>query len=278
VPAAPAWPAIEDHAIIGDCRTAGLVSREGSITWLCLPDFSSPSVFGEILDRQTGGVCRIRPRGKFTVLCRYIANTPVLETVFETAQGAARVVDLLPVLDGVGTLQPMREILRIIDGLSGELDLEIRIEPQPNYGRTKPQIKNRGRLGWSYSWSNELLTVRSDVDLARVGDALQSTVRVCAGERICLSLCYAKADIGVLSLLGRAATERLERTTKWWQGWTDRCSYEGLYKEAVQRSALPAVPGRHFLSRKPEMGAYSWVRALHHRRLAVRISVLFSVC
>jgi GH15 family glucan-1,4-alpha-glucosidase len=126
---------IEDHAIIGDCRIAALISREGSIVWLCLPNFSSPSLFAEILDERSGGVCRIRPRGKFIVSRHYIANTPVLETTFGTPQGAVRVVDLVPILDGIDAFQPMREVLRVIDGLSGELDLEILIDPRPNYGR-----------------------------------------------------------------------------------------------------------------------------------------------
>jgi hypothetical protein len=81
--------------------------------------------------------------------------------------------------------QPMREILRIMERLSGELDLEICIEPRPNYGRTKPQTRDRGRLGWSYSWSNELLSVRSDVPLSRAGEALQASVRNVLSSRPC---------------------------------------------------------------------------------------------
>jgi GH15 family glucan-1,4-alpha-glucosidase len=232
-------PPIEDYALIGDCRTAALISREGSIDWLCLPEFSSPTIFAKILDGETGGLFLIKPTGEFTATRRYLDKiTPVLETTFEAPQGAGRLIDLVPVIDGVATLQPMREILRVIEGLSGELDLEIRIDPRPDYGRVKPRIKHHGKLGWSYSWSNELLTVRSDIDLSRVGDALQASVRVRAGERIRVSLCYVKGDVGVISLLGRDADERLVRTLKWWQIWADRCHYHGPYKEAVLRSAL----------------------------------------
>ena len=238
MPLEQAWPAIEDHGIIGDCRTAALISRAGSIGWLCLPDFSSPSVFARILDRRVGGEFAIKPRGEFKVTRRYVDKTPVLVTTFESAQGAVRLTDVLPVLDGIESLQPMREILRIIEGVFGELDLEVRIEPRPDYGRTEPRIRDRGRLGWSYSWSNELLTMHSEVRLNRAGAALQGLVRIRAGERNCLSLCYAKADVGVLLQLGDDAAERLERTVEWWRGWSSRCTYDGPYKDVVLRSAL----------------------------------------
>jgi GH15 family glucan-1,4-alpha-glucosidase len=232
-------PPINDYGIIGDCRTAALVSREGSIGWLCLPDFSSPSIFGEILDRKKGGLFRVNPRGKFKATRRYLeSTTPVLETTFEGPRGAVRLIDVFPVIDGAESLQPMREILRIIEGLTGELDLEIRIDPQPNYGRTTPRIKHHGTLGWCCSWANELLTVRGDIDFSRAGDALYATACVRAGERIRVSLAYVKGDVGVLPMLGSKADERLTRTLQWWRGWTERCTYRGPYKDAVLRSAL----------------------------------------
>lgn len=231
-------PAIEDYGIIGDCRTAALVSRDGSIGWLCLPDFSSPSILGDILDRRAAGHCWIRPHDEFSMGRRYIDNTPILETTFETPKGSARLIDLVPVVDGIASLQPMREILRIVEGVSGEVDLDIRIEPRPDYGRTKPLLTHRDRLGWVFTWFNELLTVGSDVDLNQVGEALHGTIRVRAGDRRRLSLSYVKGDIAVLSLLGQDADERYEHTSKWWQGWSYQCSYHGPYREAVTRSAL----------------------------------------
>lgn len=232
-------PSIGDYGIVGDCRTAALISRAGSIDWLCLPDFSSPSIFGAILDPAEGGLFLIKPRDEFTVRRRYVDSaTCVLETVFETPQGAARLIDLLPVIDGAGSLQPMREVLRIIEGLTGVLDLDIRIAPRPNYGRTQPRLKEHGRLGWFYRWSNELLIVRGDVQLNRTGVALNTTVRVRAGERTRLSLSYVKGDPGVLSLLGSDADDRLARTLQWWKGWSNSFSYRGPYKETVLRSAL----------------------------------------
>ena len=85
----PADPEIGDYAIIGDCRTAALVSRWGSVDWLCLPDFSDGSVFAGLLDRENGGSFSIRPRQRFVTRRRYIPDTAVLETEFETAAGTA---------------------------------------------------------------------------------------------------------------------------------------------------------------------------------------------
>jgi GH15 family glucan-1,4-alpha-glucosidase len=231
-------PPIEDYAVIGDCRTAALLSRDGTIGWLCLPDFSSPSVFGEILDRRVGGFFSIRPSGQFTTKRRYVGDTAVLETIFQSQRGAVRLIDFVPVVDGAESLQPMREVLRIIEGLSGELDLEIRIEPRPNYARTRPRLMHRRRLDWSYAWSNELLTVRSDADLKVVGDTLHGSVRVRADERIHLSLSYVKGDVGVLPMLGAAADDRLDRTLRYWKSWIDRCAYAGPYADPVRRSVL----------------------------------------
>jgi GH15 family glucan-1,4-alpha-glucosidase len=229
---------IEHYGIIGDCRTAALVSRAGSIDWLCLPHYSSPSIFAHLLDRQRGGRFSIRPSGAFESGRKYLGRSSVLATEFETNSGAARLIDVIPIVDGLTTLTPMREILRIIEGNSGEVDFEIVLDPRPDYGRTEPRLKHGRRLGWSYVWSNEVLTVRSDIDLDRAGRALHGSVRVRAGERKYLSLSYVQGDLAVLSLLGTNADQRLERTVDWWRSWSDACSYTGPYKEAVLRSAL----------------------------------------
>ena len=230
---------IEDYGIVGDCRTAALISCAGSIDWLCLPDFSSPSIFAAILDPERGGLFRIRPRGAFRASRRYLDKTaPVLETIFDTPRGVVRLIDLVPIIDGAASLQPMREMLRVIEGVTGELELEVCIDPRPNYGRTKPRLRHRGKLGWCYSWSNELLAVRGEFAFTQAGNALHATVCVRAGERMRVGLSFVKGDVGVMSLLGDAADARLARTLHWWQGWTDRCSYDGPYLNAVLRSAL----------------------------------------
>jgi GH15 family glucan-1,4-alpha-glucosidase len=107
--------AIGAYAIIGDCRTAGLVSKDGSIDWLCFPHFSGPSVFAALLDQERGGRFSIRPAGQFRSTRRYRGPTAVLETDFETPTGSARLTDAMPAAEDAGTLHPLREVLRIVE-------------------------------------------------------------------------------------------------------------------------------------------------------------------
>jgi GH15 family glucan-1,4-alpha-glucosidase len=233
-----AYPPIEHHAIIGDCRTAALVSRDGSIDWMCIPDFSSPSVFAGILDRQRGGCFSIRPAARFAVERRYLGSSAVLETKFRTDGGLVRILDALPVVDGVDGLHPMRELLRIVEGLSGTVEVTIHLDPRPGYGRISPKLQHRGRLGWCYTWSNEILLAESEVELDCAGTALHGSVPICAGERCCLSLSYVKGDPAIIVPLGRAAEQRIERTLAWWRSWADACTYAGPHRDAVLRSAV----------------------------------------
>lgn len=134
---------IADHALIGDCRTAALVSREGSINWLCLPNFSDPSIFASILD-PNGGHFSIRPSSPFTVTRRYCPGTVVLETTFETSSGCVRVFDCLPVVDGIATLRPPREVLRIVEGVWGSVEMQVEVSVRADYARARPQLRQRG--------------------------------------------------------------------------------------------------------------------------------------
>jgi Domain of unknown function (DUF5911) len=222
-------PAIGDHAIIGDCRTAALVSQDGAIDWLCLPHFSGPSVFAALLDRRNGGHFTIAPRGPFTASRRYLGATPVLETTFRTAEGSFRLTDAMPVAGPADRLRPQREILRVVEGLEGALDLHLVFEPRPEYARARPRIERRGALGCACVWGSEILFLRSDAPLEVSADGRRADgiLRVAAGERRALSLSYVKDDIGVVPPLGPEADERLARTLEWWTAWASDCAYAG---------------------------------------------------
>jgi GH15 family glucan-1,4-alpha-glucosidase len=154
------YPPIGDHALICDCRSAELISREGSLDWLCSPLFDSPSVFAAVLDAKNGGRFLVRPLGEFSTEHRYLTNTNVLETLFRTPTGARVLRDLMSVSSEVDMrthLTPEHEVLRELEGLEGEVEVEILYDPRPDYGRVRPLLEERGALrqgrGSSSPWA-----------------------------------------------------------------------------------------------------------------------------
>lgn len=235
---ATGFPAISDYALIGDCRTAALVSSAGAVEWLCLPDFDSPAFFSRILDRERGGYLQVGPANSATVTRRYRDGTGVLETTFETGEGTLRLIDLIAVAhdDGAGLL-PERELLRIAEVTAGSVELEVVFKPRPNFARRKIRLEERGALGWTISGWGNLWLLRSDIKLIRQdGDVLAGRARLARGERRYLSLSFAQRDTGVIPPLGSDADARLAHAQTWWETWSGRCSYQGPYREAVMRS------------------------------------------
>ena len=234
---------IEAYAIIGDCRGAALVARDGSIDWLCWPRFDSPSIFAAILDAERGGCFRIAPVGDAEADRRYIPDTPILETTFTSESGTVILRDLMPVAseeDKRRVLLAEHEILREIEGIDGELELEIRFEPRPNYGQRAPMLEQRGALGIWSKCGGSALSLSGDVSLEISPDQMTATGRVTvrAGERLHLSLSYSQDGPAVIPACGDAARERIARTTAWWQEWAGRARYTGPFRDEVVRSAI----------------------------------------
>lgn len=237
---------ISDYALIGDCRGAGLVSRDGSLDWLCVPRFDSPSLFAALLDAEAGGRFRIRPAGAFTASRRYLSDTNILETTF-TALGspgdAVVLRDLMPVSseqDKRRRFAPQHEVLREVEGCSGEMELDVLYEPRPAYGRCRPVLHQRGALGLWCDAHGAALVLSSELPLELSGDgrSARGVVRIRAGERKYLSLAYSDEGPATIPLLGPNARAALERSARWWQAWVGRCTYHGPFREAVVRSTL----------------------------------------
>jgi GH15 family glucan-1,4-alpha-glucosidase len=237
------YPPIDDYALIGDCRSGGLISRDGSLDWLCLPRFDSPSIFAALLDAENGGRFLVRPVGKFRTERRYLGNTNVLETVFRTPTGACVLRDLMSVSaeeDKRAGLTPEHEVLRELEGLEGEVEVEVLYEPRPDYARLRPLLEQRGALGLRCEVGGTSLTLRSEMPLELTDSDRSASgfARIRSGERKYLSLTYSMEAPAVVPLLGEAARGRIGRTVCWWQEWANRCAYEGPYRDAVVRSAL----------------------------------------
>lgn len=237
------YPPIGDYALIGDCRSAGLVSRDGSLDWLCLPRYDSASIFAALLDADRGGRFRIRPTGEFQTSRRYVPDTNILETTFQAQNGAFILRDLMTVgstEENSASLTPDHQILREIEGMSGEVDIEVLYEPRPAYARSLPVIKARGALGlWCRSRSG-VLVLASDLPMHvdRDGRTARGLGRIRAGERKYCSLTHEEESPALIPPLGAVARAKIERSSRWWQRWAARCGYQGPYRSAVVRSAL----------------------------------------
>jgi GH15 family glucan-1,4-alpha-glucosidase len=233
---------IRDYAIIGNSRSAALVSRSGSIDWLCWPRFESPSLFAAILDRAVGGHWSIEPVGASRATRRYAGESNVLVTEFETPDGAVRLTDLMPVFsedEKKHTLVPEHELLRVVECIRGEAEIAMRFEPRPDYGRRSARLRDARGLGIRVEHGSQLYTLRSDAPLALDGEvAAVSRFRLRAGERRRFSLTYDAHGPAVLPALGAASDRAVERSIAWWTNWASRCSYQGPYRACVIRSLL----------------------------------------
>ncbi|MFW6197581.1 MAG: glycoside hydrolase family 15 protein [Myxococcota bacterium] len=235
-------PNIGEYAPIGDAATVALVSRDGSIDWLCWPHFHSPSLFAALLDPKVGGRFAIRPAASYRVDRRYRGATALLETTFHTDGGVLRLTDLM-VAEGTKesdqTLCPDHQIVRRIECLEGEVEVDVVCDPRPDYGRKNPRLEKRGRLGFFYNEGAEVFLLRSEVPLEeeRPG-VLVGREQLRAGETRRIILCYDVEEPAVVPPLGDFTERRVAWTEGYWLGWFARCTYDGPYRDAVVRSAI----------------------------------------
>jgi len=233
---------IGDYAVIGNCRTAALVASDGSIDWLCLPRFDSPSVFAAILDPAGGGRFALRPAGEIRAVSRrYLPGTNVLETTFTTAAGRARLTDAMtPSLEAAeAALRPSHEIVRRIEVIEGEVEVEVLFDPRPGYGQRAARIQRAGASAVLCTWGSEAIALRSEVPLGAGGSSvLRGCERLRAGDRRFVVLGYDGHVPSVIPAVGGDAERTIALAGRWWQDWSRGFTYEGPYREAVLRSAL----------------------------------------
>jgi GH15 family glucan-1,4-alpha-glucosidase len=238
------FPGISDYGLIGDGRTAALVSRFGSIEWCCLPHFHSPSIFAAILDRERGGFFSICPVGEFSSEQHYVEDTNILQTTFQTASGTVRVTDLFSVTSEEQKrkeLWPDHEILRIVEGVRGQVSMLARYAPRPNYGEKVRRLERRGNMGIACACGEKSVLLRttlpmSEIHLENGEAAVQFTI--CAGQAIHFSVVYAEDAPAVIPPLGASADTRMSQSTRYWTQWLSQCNYDGPYYAHVRRSAL----------------------------------------
>ena len=235
-------PKIQDYAIIGDGRSAALVSNRGSIDWLCWPRFDSASIFGAIVDRNIGGHWSIGPKQHSMATRRYIDKTNVLETTFFDGTGKIVLTDFMPVASEEQKrrmLWPEHELVRQIKCEQGEMELIVDFNPRLDYGCLRPEIKNAGKLGWRIDIGINVFTLRSDLELTpNTNEGLSAKFTLKAGEIIAFSLTFSAEGPAVVPPLGDLVAEKLKLTLEWWRKWAAKSNYRGPYEPHVIRSAL----------------------------------------
>ena len=231
---------IADHALLSDCHSAALVSREGSVEWLCFPRFDSPSVFARLLDDEAGH-WSIRPVGKFQATRRYLEKTMVLETTFTTSSGSVTLVDAM----AMGANERGHDIgegapgllLRQIAGVTGHVDLEMEYVPVTEYGLIRPLLMpiDGGILGRGGA---DLTVLSTPIDLEFSIGATGGRFGVSAGDRVAFGLDYGQLDQEPPRAWSQdELCERLAETISAWRSWSElHQAYDGPWHELVHNS------------------------------------------
>ncbi|WP_314325895.1 glycoside hydrolase family 15 protein [Paenarthrobacter ilicis] len=224
---------IEDYALIGDLNTAALVGRDGSIDWMCLPRFDSPACFAALLDSPDAGRWLISPAGTpdggMSTRRRYKEDTLILETEWEVDGGSVRVIDFMPVRDDAV------DLVRIVEGVSGEVAMQMELVLRFDYGRVVPWVRH-GPHGISAVAGPDSAYLTTPVTLEGRDKRTYSNFTVRAGERVPFVLRWAPSHereprrIDPFRALGTTAS--------FWLEWIGRSEMAGKYKEPVERSLI----------------------------------------
>jgi GH15 family glucan-1,4-alpha-glucosidase len=221
---------IEDYALIGDCHSAALIGRDGSVDWLCLPRFDSGAVFAALLGTPENGRWLLAPAQDIrTASRRYRGETLILETRFTTDSGAVTIIDFMPPrLD-----RP--DLIRLVVGERGQVRMRTELAFRFDYGAIVPWVR-REHTGLSAIAGPDTIHVISPVTLHGEGFTSAGEFNISAGERVPFELVWHPSHEG--PPMPSTVDEMLLATENRWQDWVSRCRYEGPWREAVVRSLI----------------------------------------
>ncbi|GHO86434.1 glycoside hydrolase family 15 protein [Dictyobacter formicarum] len=232
---------IEDYGVIGDLHTVALVGKNGSIDWCCIPRFDSPSVFGAILDAQKGGFFKIAPDLPVSE-CRtrqlYFPETNILVTRFLTSNGIGEIIDFMPIQQSWDVGHP-HHIIRAVSVVQGSLPFEMVCSPRFNYARDEHTVRLFEHGATFYS-KDLCLGLATHVPLTDDGQGnVSAHFTLHAHHRAYFLLeCTSESDVNLHPMTERRFQKDFQETMEFWQRWMSKCTYQGRWREMVQRSAL----------------------------------------
>jgi GH15 family glucan-1,4-alpha-glucosidase len=221
---------IEDYALIGGCHTAALVGRDGSIDWLCFPRFDSGACFAALLGEPRHGRWLIAPAGGVQrTRRRYREGTLILETDFETAEGAVRVTDCMPLSN------KRWDLVRIVEGLRGQVPMRMQLVIRFDYGSIVPWVRRSGKALVATAGPH---TIELHAGVATRGEDMTTVAEFVAreGEQTPFVLSYHASYEPASPTLD--APQALAATERDWRSWFAHCNYRGRWRSAVERSLI----------------------------------------
>jgi GH15 family glucan-1,4-alpha-glucosidase len=235
-------PKIQDHGVIGDGRSAALVSGSGSIDWLCWPRFDSPSLFASLLDPIQGGEWTLAPFGRCRSHQKYVAGTNILETFFSAESGTYVLTDGMPALseeDKRAEMLPEAMLIRKIRCTGGEGGIRMRFRPRPGYGKRHVRITRVPGGGYKLDSGHEGLFLACGELTGNVRDGgIEFHFRLKAGDHRHFALSYDSVSPGVQVPSDDRLEKILQASLAWWKAWSGKLRYEGPARPEVMRSAL----------------------------------------
>jgi GH15 family glucan-1,4-alpha-glucosidase len=221
---------IEQYALIGDFHTAALVGSDGSIDWLCFPQFDSPACFAALLGTPEHGRWQIVPTGKINaVRRRYRGETLILETEYETEHGSVRLTDFMPLSD------KRWDLARRIEGLSGQVPMRMELVVRFDYGSIVPWVRRVDGV-LLITAGPDTLELTGSVPVEGEGMKTVATFTVKAGQCESFTLNYRESHLDTMPAVD--TREEFERTEFLWKRWAGRCKVHGRWDEAVVRSLI----------------------------------------
>lgn len=228
--------ALEDYGALGDGRSVALSGADGSIDWWCVPNLDSPPLFDRLLDPEEGGRFVLTPAGNFTVERRYRQDSNVLETIFTTANGRARLTESMN--SGTAGRLPWAELARRIDGLEGLVDFSLEMRPGRRANGVSPYQSTIGKHAvFHVGTVLGLLLHSSGVAVMRSDDAVTANFTVKSGQREIVAIVAGEDEPLVVPAIDKI-DERIDTSDAEWRTWSERIEHDGPRRPAFIRSVL----------------------------------------